>query len=82
MVIGTEEVECRVEEPRLLQADEHRVGPVFSSQTAVGEPRPWPAGLLQPLGDADFGAKSPARFKDAKNFPGWVTSNRGGGRGT
>ena len=34
VVVGAQEVERRIEQPRLLQADEHRIGAVLGAQAA------------------------------------------------
>ncbi len=35
MIVGAEEIQRRIEQPRLLQADEHRIGAVLGAQAAV-----------------------------------------------
>ena len=67
VVVGAEEVERRVEQARLLQADEDGVGAVLGAQAAVAEPRARPARILVALGDADLGPEPAAALEDAQD---------------
>ena len=67
LIVGPEEIERRVQQTRLLQADEHRVGTVSRPQAAHAEPRAGTAGFVPFLGDSNLGDKPPAPFEDAQN---------------
>ncbi len=67
MIVRAQEIERRIEQPRLLQADEHRIGAVLGAQAAVAQPRARPARLFQPLGNADLGPEAAAALEDAQD---------------
>src|SRR5215831_10344789 len=68
MVVGPNEVRGRVEQTRLLEADEDRVGAVLGAKAAVTETRQdRPARGLVLLGDADLAAELAAALEDAKH---------------
>ncbi len=67
MIVGAEEIERRIEEPRLVQADEDRIGAVLRPESAIAEPRSRAARSFFPLGDADFRTKSAAALEDAQD---------------
>src|SRR5690606_10005910 len=69
MVVRPQEVERRIEQPRLLQADEYRIGPVLRSQPALAEAFARAARLFQPLGNADLGSEPPAALKNTQHVP-------------
>src|SRR5205085_7493679 len=64
LIVRAEEIERRIEQPRLLQADEYGIGAVFRAQAAEREASAGAAGLFQPLRHADFGPKAPAALED------------------
>ena len=69
MVVGAEEVERRIEEARLREAHEHRIGPVLRSQAPRSQPGPRPPRLLEALGVAGVGSEPPAALEDPQDVP-------------
>ena len=69
MVVGAEEVERRIEEPRLREAHEHRIGAVLRSQAPRSQPGPRPPRLLEALGVAGVGPEAPAALEDPQDVP-------------
>ena len=71
MVVGAEEVERRVEEARLVEADEGRIDAVLGAEAANAEACvDRPAGVFLRLRDADLGDELPAALEDAEDVAG------------
>ena len=70
MVVGTEEVERWVEQPRLCEADHDRVGAVFGAEAAVAQSRAGPAVLLEAFGVAHLRSEAAAAFEDPQDVAG------------
>ena len=70
MVIGAEEVQRGVEQPRLGEADHDGVGAVFGAKAAVAQSRTWPAVLLESFGVTHLGSKTAAAFEDSQDVAG------------
>ena len=69
MVVGAEEVERRIEEARLREAHEYRIGAVLRSQAPRSQPGPRPPRLLEALGVAGVGPEAPAALEDPQDVP-------------
>ena len=67
MVVGAEEVERRVEEPGLLQADEDGVGAVLGAQAAGAQAGLGLAGFFERVGDADLLRLAAAALEDPQD---------------
>ena len=64
----SEEVERRVDQASLLEAEERRVGAVLGAEATVAQPVKYgPAGILQAVGDADLGPEPAAALEDAED---------------
>ncbi len=69
MVVGPEEVERRVEQAGLLQADEDRVGAVAGPQSAGAQPGAGLAGVFKRVRNADLLRVAPATLEDPQDVP-------------
>ena len=67
VIVGAEKVQRRIEQPRLLQANEDRVGAVQRPQAAVAQTLPRLAVELQCFGNPDLGSKPAAPLEDAQD---------------
>ena len=80
MIVGAQEIERRIEQARLLQADEHRVGAVLGAQAADADSRVrGRPDSSSRSGMPISGRKRPPRSKMRRILPGCVTSKRGSG---
>ena len=70
MVVGPQEVERRVEQPRLLEADEDGVGAVAGTQAAGAQAGLGLPGVLERVGDADLLRFPPAALEDPQDVAG------------
>src|SRR6202011_3781382 len=70
VVVGAQEVQSRVEEPRLGQADEDGIGAVLGAQPADAEAGARLAVIFFALGDANIYAEPSPTLEDAQNVAG------------
>src|SRR5262249_14759686 len=69
VVIGAQEIEGRVEEAGLLEADQAGVSAVLGPQAAVAEAgEDGPTVLVGPVGDADLRSEPAAALENAKDI--------------
>ena len=67
VVVGAEEVQRRVEQSRLVQTHQHRVGAVARTEAAETQAGPRASGFFEALGDADFRGEAAARLEDPQH---------------
>ena len=68
VVVGPQKIERRIQQPRLLEADETGVGAVFGSQPPVAQSRSRPAIVLETLRYAHLRPKAAAALEYAKDI--------------
>jgi hypothetical protein len=69
VIVRAEKVERRVEQPRLLQTDEHGVGAVERSQPAIAQPVARPPRFFERLGDARLELESATTLENSQDVP-------------
>ena len=70
LIVGAEQVERRIQQPRLLQADEHRIGAVERAEAAIAETAGGTARFLVGIGHADLERPAAAALEDAQDVAG------------
>jgi len=67
VVVGTQKVQCRVEQSGLRQADEHGIGAVLRPKSSSAQPGAGLAGILERIGQADLLRITPATLEDPQD---------------
>src|SRR5262249_18503598 len=70
MIVGAEEPERRIVQSRLLDIEDHRIGPVERAESARAQPVRRPARILVLRGHSDLERLALPALEDAEDVPG------------
>ena len=70
MIVGAGQRQDGIQQARLLQAEKYRIGAQLGAESAIAQLHVGTAGIFFGIGNADFGALSPAALEHAQNIAG------------
>src|SRR5205823_5328500 len=70
VVVRSQEIQGGVQQPRLLQADEHGIGAGLRPQAAIAQPRSGTTGFFETFGDARIDVEPPTALENPQDVTG------------
>ena len=77
VIVGPEEIQSRIQKPRFLKADHHRIGSIIGSKPSISQPFPRTAWFLGSFWNTDFSSETPPAFEDPQDV-GWLGNLKAG----